>query len=999
MKPPESSQNDLTSSENSLENPTENPVITAFDQEPVEDSSSPHAPYWVVIGASAGGLEALKELLSALKKPYNAIIIIAQHLDPKHPTILRDLLARTTDMPVILVEKDTKPQLGIIYVVSPGHNALINNRKITLQPAAAIGPKPSINLLLSTLAEDIGEQAIAVILSGTGSDGSQGIMAIKSANGLVIAQDEKTAKYSGMPRSAIDSGFVDIVLPPAAIADEIQNFIKSAGQTFKNVSSPKIKSSLEKIFQRIFDQTGYDFSGYKLKTIQRRLARRMAVHKLITIDDYVTLLTSSSAEVESLFKDLLISVTAFFRDKEAFEDLNGIIEQLVEQTPDQQQLRIWVPGCANGEEAYSIAILVQQARLKLRREINFQIFATDIDEFALSKARKGLYSKEQLKELPDSIVSQYFICKDEQFLVNKSVRDHVVFARQNLIMDPPFSKIDLISCRNLLIYFTLELQRQVFQTFHFALKPMGFLFLGKSESASTAVPELFESHIKKSQIFIRKASGLSSKLDHISSAISLSNLRQNQNGPQFTQEKRTTLDQLDRVLLEQMIPTAIVLDGSGQILHIRGHANAYLSFPQGRIDTNILSLIRDDLKMDIRALLQKCKRDGKANTQALFYKHQLADKALFLAMQRFDEPSANVAKTQELFVLSFTEVDLSEAFIAGTGLLNSEDSSINDSLRKEIAIFKERLQTSIEELETSNEELQSTNEEMQSANEELQSANEELQTANEELQSTNEELSTVNQELEVKSHELEQVNNDLENMLSSMHEKVVLIDSRLRVLRYTATAADTFGIDLPNIGQPITTIGLKIDIPNFRNLLLNVIESEQEQTLKVRQNSVIYQLRISPYKSAMTQLVGLMLFFEHATHKSTLNPEIDCHITLKLLGNHLPFALISIDESGVMTYLNEQVSTLLGYDVRAMLFQNIKMLMPTPYRDHHDQYIEHYRQGKTPGLMGQWRDITALHANGERVLLKLKTEETWINAERHYLGFLLSIEQYREHYQ
>ena len=947
-------------------------------------------PFWVILGASAGGLEALKEFLGSIDPDLPATYIIAQHLDPKHPTILKDLLSRMTDLPISLIEEDLEPQVGRVYIVSPGHNALVKNQHVRLSPAAAIGPKPSISLLLNSVAEEIGDRAIAVILSGTGSDGAQGVTAIKAASGLVIAQDEHSAKYSGMPNAAIDTGFVDLVLTPNQIAVELKSYIESAGSLITKLSVPQAKSNLEKIFQRLLDQTGYDFSGYKLKTIQRRIARRMAVHKVVNLDDYVTLLSSSKEEIENLFKDLLISVTDFFRDPEAFKDLEQVIDKMVEANQEGEQIRIWVPGCANGEEPYSIAILFQQARLKYRKEINFQIFATDIDEFALSQARKAVYSETQVREIDPSLLKQYFHEKDGQYQIHKSIRDQVVFARQNLVMDPPFSRLDLISCRNVLIYFSLELQKQVFQTFHFSLKPNGYLFLGKSESTSSGAAQLFEPYNKRSQIYQRKKTNLSTKLDHVSSALSVARTKRHRDTgtPMMLQEKNQIVGQLDQVLLEQLVPVAVIVDSSGQVMHIRGDVGAYLSFPQGRIDTNILSLVRDDLKVDVRALLQKAKRDGQASTQALFYNNSEAENALFITVKRVEmETSA-----QEVFVFSFTQVDMSEAFISGTGLLDQDSQITNDNLRKEVSVFKERLQTSIEELETTNEELQSTNEELQSANEELQSANEELQTANEEMQSTNEELSTVNQELEVKTYELEQVNNDLENMLAKMNEAIVLVDNRLRVQRYTKQASGLLGIESGSIGQTITTLGIQIDIPNLRQELLNVIESEIESHVRVRKGPMVYNLRLVPYKSDAIKVVGVMMFFESTSHTYQLNPAVDGHRNLALLGVHLPFGLIAIDQMGVMTYISEQARSMTGYDLSELDHQNVKMLMPDPYRQHHDGYVQHYLSGQTSGNIGSWRDVTLLTKSGERKLYKLRTEETWINAERHFLGYLKSPE-------
>lgn len=946
--------------------------------------------YWVVLGASAGGLEALKAFLQNFNDREHCYLVVAQHLDPKHPTVLKELLARSTSLAVHLLEEDTRPKVGQVYIISPGHNATVEDGTIKLSPAAEIGPKPSIDLFLNSLATEVGEKSIAVILSGTGSDGAQGVMAVKSANGVVFAQDRKSAKYIGMPDAAIETGAVDLTLPPGQIAQKIGEFIQSSDKTLQAIKNPQAKSNLEKVFQRIFEQTGYDFSGYKLKTINRRIARRMAVHRMVTMDDYLKLLESSGREVESLFKDFLISVTAFFRDREPFQDLRRVVEALVARTPESATIRVWVPGCANGEEAYSIAILIHQELMKSRKSTPFQVFATDIDESALGQARKGYYSQAQIEGVDPEVLELFFQLRDGHYLISKTIRDKVVFARQNVITDPPFSRIDLISCRNLLIYFSAELQKRVMQIFHFALKPNGYLFLGRSESAFNHSAELFEGHIKKSQIFVRKNIALSQKIDQVQSANNYAHLANQQKSGLVHSEKLSVSNRIEKLLLDEIVPATVVIDGSGQVLHIRGDVNRYLNFPQGKIDTNILSLARDDIKVDIRALLAKAKDQGAATSQSLFYAGR--DKELLFLHIR------NISLTDEEpshFLIAFLAANVDDSFFIEQEKVGSDNQKTNEFLVNEVALFKERLQTSIEELETTNEELQSTNEELQSANEELQSTNEELQTANEELQSTNEELSTVNQELEVKSFELEQVNSDLESMLENMNELVVVLDMRLRIIRFTNAAAKTFQLNRDFLNQTITTIGLPVDIPNLRIELLNVIDSKTEKTLHARFQSVVYKVRLVPYESdSEAMMSGVLIFFEDSKHRSYLEPEIDCIRTLEVLGDDLSTGIMVIDKIGVLTYANQQALNYLGYPLEEIRYKNIKMLMPPPYRDQHDLYLENYMDGKSKGLMGLWRDISVQKKNGDRALMKLKVDETWINAERHFLGRVLSLEEY-----
>ncbi len=934
--------------------------------------------YWLLLGASAGGLEALKCFLENFTLRQQCYLIVAQHLDPKHPTILKELLARTTDMPVQLVETDIQPEVGQVYIISPGHNATIQDGKICLSPAALVGPKPSIDVLLNSLASSAGEKAIAVILSGTGTDGAQGAMAVKAQNGVVFAQSLESAKYNGMPNAAIETGVVDMVLPPDEIAKKIQDYVSTSELSFKVVKQPTTQNKLERIFQKIFDETGYDFSGYKLKTIQRRIARRMAVHRLTSLDDYLEFLDSSPHEIDSLFKDFLISVTAFFRDKEAFEELKKVIDNIVERTPETESIRVWVPGCANGEEAYSIGILLHQALVNRRKTTAYQIFASDIDESALSQARRGMFSAAQIDGVESAILENYFQPRDGQYMISKSVRDRIVFAKQNVINDPPFSKVDLISCRNLLIYFSQDLQKRVLQTFHFALKNGSYLFLGKSESADTTTPELFDPYFKKAHIFVRKNMDLSNAVDQIQSANSYARMAKKNHPKQVQFEKQSIANRLDQVLLQEVVPASLVIDRSGQLLHIRGEMGRYLKFPQGKIDTNILSLAQDDIKVDIRALLNRAKEVGQATAQSLFFSSD-NQQILFINIRRFDL----LDEDSDHFIVSFLPAKVDESFFVSPENLDAKKREANDLLVNEIALFKERLQTSVEELETTNEELQSTNEELQSANEELQSTNEELQTANEELQSTNEELSTVNQELEVKTYEMEQLNNDLENMLESMNELIIVLDSRLRVIRYTQIAAQTFGLTNESINQTVTTIGLPVDIPNLRHELLSVIDFAKEVACSGRFKAVKYSVRMVPYLSNGDTVSGILMFFEDARHMSRIRPEANSIKSFELLGDDFDYGLLVIDELGSIVYANQLGASMLGYDKQELNFDKLYQFLPEPYASQGSSFVTDYLPENL--LDNEWQGFAFKTKNSERQLIKIRVDQSWLNAEKHYL--------------
>lgn len=949
-------------------------------------NSQPH-PHWIFIGASAGGLDAIKTFLTHFTSFDGNYLVIAQHLDPKHPTILRDLLARITDTPIVLVTEDTVAEPGNIYIISPGHNAKIQHKKIELSPAAEIGPKPSIDLLLKSAAASLGEQAIAIILSGTGSDGAQGVVDIKASNGLTFVQDSDTAKYSGMPLSAINTGAVDLVLPPEKIAQQITYFIENSQLQTETITLDSANAKLERIFNVLMNKTGYDFSGYKHKTVNRRIARRMVVNKTDSLDDYIVLLEASSNEVDQLYKDLLISVTDFFRDREHFRALEKVIDERIKNSANQDSMRVWVPGCANGQEAFSIAFLIYQSSIKYNKDINFQVFATDIDENALNMGRRAYYSISQVDNVPSELLERFFTEKNGHYLVAKKIRERVLFAKHNLVMDPPFSKVDIISCRNLLIYFAPNLQKEIFHTFHFSLKSDGILFLGKSESPVNISPELFEMHIKRAPIFMRKKIDLTDVNDQLKSANNFA--RQKLNAPKpnpiiaSKNPSGAAKESLENQMLETLIPASIIVDSSGSIIHLKGKVNEFLSFPQGKINMNILTLIRDDLKVDLRVLLSKAEKDGQASSPVIFSDDAMNQESLMIVINRLSSSEG----TTNFFAIGFLPVPFNNLF-SHTPDSSQDDSSeqnVNQFLRQEVENFKERLQTTVEELELTNEELQSTNEELQSANEELQSANEELQTSNEELQSTNQELTTVNQELEIKSYELEQVNQDIESMLQNMNEAVIMIDNRLRLLRWTSVAEQLLHLDIAHTNQTITTIGLPVDIPELRQNILHVIETGDTQSVRVRNQEQVYNLRLQPHYGEGDTLSGVLMFFDEPQSEAKRKGiHVDCHRNFELIGDMIQQGLIVIDCEGAITYLNQAGSEIIGYPLEDIHFKSIDTIFPNILSS---EFIHTLKSEKTQ-TFGRWQEYSIERNDHSRVLCEFRFEKTWVNSERHYLAFL-----------
>ncbi len=817
---------------------------------------------YVGIGASAGGLEALRSLVAALPTDSNMCYIIAQHMDPKHPSLLRELIARASSLSVQDVTNELQPQMNTIYITPPGHNVVMRQKTLYLEPVSHIGPKPSVDLFFTSLAESVGEDAIGIILSGTGSDGSHGVRAIKAAGGITISQDEQSAKYNGMPRSAIDTGLVDLVREPAQIAQELTMLSSNPAFRHRMQNLPVAKSDMDRIFQLVLEQTDCDFSNYKPNTLQRRIQRRMAVHKLEHLPDYVALLERSPSEVELLFKDILISVTEFFRDADA--DAYALLEQyitdMVKRNLDQDPLRIWVPGCATGEEAYSIAMVADKVLSKLGNRYGFQVFATDIDMDALSHARRGIYLPNTIRHVSSEMLERYFVVRDDTYTVSKRIRERVVFARQDLVRDPPFSKIDLVSCRNVLIYFNPILQKRVLNMFHYVLKPNGLLFLGKSESVSL-VANLFINVDKKVRLFSKQfeATGTTYPMDFVTASSKRSD-KPSSLRLQKEDLSKSIDERLNQVLLDRLTIPTIIVDDRNDIVHIRGDVSAFISFPAGRMEPNLLKMVRDELRIDARALLHKARREGLTKGPRILIRHGEQPSLVQITVVPMPTVEENTARLWA--VLFACEVYDAHQLQPDIETDNELQNLRVSELEQELMAMREHLQTTIEELETSNEELQSTNEELQSANEELQSTNEELETANEELQSTNEELSTVNQELQIKTAELASVNADLENVLASLSVPLLVVDNRLRITRFSSAAKHIFDIKQSDLGQIITSLNTRFVMADLRSQIHQVMQDGIMIKTQVQSGAQTFQLTITPYYSEKRQVQGALMLFE-----------------------------------------------------------------------------------------------------------------------------------------
>ncbi len=712
------------------------------------------------IGASAGGLEALRAMISGLPVKDNITYVIAQHLDPKHSSMLANILEQDTDIPVIELTNKQELEPATIYMIPPGMDGFIIGNEVQLESATGIGPKPSVDRFFASLAEEKAEKAVGVILSGTGSDGAHGMRAIKAEGGITIAQEEATAKFPSMPHASIVTGHVDLILAPEKIGKYLPELIQFP-RVIPEIEA-KAMDHLSQIYRLLLNQTGGDFHDYKTATINRRIERRMSVHRLHNVDDYITLLESNPEELHELHQDILITVTSFFRDSNAFDALNKNIKRIVDNAEDE--IRIWVAACATGEEAYSVAILLSEHLGQRINDVRIQIFATDLDEKALTIARQGFFPKAAIESIPPDLLNKYFSQHNDAWQSKAALRDMILFAKHDLVKAPPFSHLDLITCRNVLIYFNTNLQERVLQTFHYALEPKGLLFLGKSETTGAA-DRLFSAVDRKQRLY-EKRGDVNAHLPSMT-AVSSTKLHMQNSSKKRNVQKKSPNDILDNMLAGVFQPDCVLLNQHLEVTYVRGDVTPFLALAEGRIELNACDLVRNEYRHDLRGLLYKAKREEKAVYSRTFRMviHDTHYKVRFVA-RHFNE-SANANKT----LLIFEKTPIEEQAI--TTLSSSDESNQHvQALQQELRETKESLQTTIEELETSNEELQSTFEEAQSTNEELYTSTEELQTSNEELQSTNEELRTVNQEVTIKTSEIELANDRLLLLNQQLEEEI-----------------------------------------------------------------------------------------------------------------------------------------------------------------------------------------------------------------------------------
>jgi two-component system CheB/CheR fusion protein len=842
----------------------------------------------VGIGASAGGLSAFETFFSGMPadtEPGMAFVLV-QHLDPNHKSILADLIQRYTRMRVFEVEDGMTVQINCAYIIPPNSDmAFLNGTLHLLEPMAPRGQRLPIDFLFRSLAQDQRERAIAVVLSGTGSDGTLGVRAIKSEGGMVMAQSPESTEYDGMPRSAIGTGLVDFELPPAEMAAQLIAYTTHAFGKLPRSAAPESRSenALKKTFVILRAQTGHDFSQYKPSTIRRRIERRMSVHQIDTMESYVKFIQQTPAEVDALFRDMLIGVTSFFRDPEAFKTLEEqVIPKLFAGKAAEATIRVWSPGCSTGEEAYSLAILLDEHQEALKKNFKMQVFATDIDSHAIAAARAGIYPASIAADLTPERLARFFSPEPGTtdgstvaYRIHKSIRDMLVFSEQNVIKDPPFSKLDLISCRNLLIYLNSDLQKKLIPMFHYALNPGGFLFLGTSETVSE-FGTLFAALERKQKIYQRKDdfhSAVRAGLGRFLPPMTTLDAALPRTAEKPGHPRKLPLRELaEQALLQQVVQAGVLVNAQGDILYLHGRTGMYLEPAPGEISpSNILKMAREGLRPDLTIALHKAA--GSSETVCC-PGLRVKTNGDFTSVNLIIRPVATAQSASHEPCLYLVILEQAPEPVAGgqVGNPSAEQAGMDDDtrvaeLKRELQAKEEYLQAANEELETSNEELKSSNEEMQSVNEELQSTNEELETSKEELQSVNEELATVNAELQAKVADLSRANNDMNNLLAGTGIATLFVDIHLRILRFTPAATKIINLIPSDIGRPVGHV--VSNLPGYATLTEDthaVLDTLIPKELDVQStDGQLYTMRIQPYRTMDNVIEGAVLTFVDVT--------------------------------------------------------------------------------------------------------------------------------------
>jgi two-component system CheB/CheR fusion protein len=886
----------------------------------------------VGIGASAGGLEALEQLLSNVPVDSGMAYVVIQHLDPTQKGMLPELLQRVSSMKVYQAKDRMSVKVNSVYVIPPNASMSILHGVLHLfDPVETRGMRLPIDFFFRSLADDRKDLSVGIILSGMGSDGSVGLRAIKEKNGIVLVQEPSNAKYDSMPRNAIDSVVVDIVAPANELPARLVDFMKHIPVIRSGLESEiKDKSSLEKIIILLRTSTGNDFSLYKRNTLYRRIERRMSVHKIDKIVSYVHFLQGNPKEVEILFKELLIGVTNFFRDTAVWEKLkDSVLPTVISNLQPGSVLRAWIPGCSTGEEAYSLAIVFKEVLEKINPHsgTSLQIFATDIDSDAIEIARRGLFPPNIAADISADRLNRFFISSDEGFRIKTEIREMVVFAQHNVILHPPFTKIDILSCRNLLIYMDAELQKKLIGLFFYSINPEGLLVLGSAETLGSQ-NSLFTHVDGKLKIYKRPLLGQLPELFDFPSSFSRSKtiVTEKRVADKSGQNIQALAEQL---LLQQYVPSGVLVNDQGDIIYIHGHTGKYLEPAVGKANLNIFAMLKEGLRNEFHTAFRRVvAKKEDAVLRNIKIGANGCSQTVNVDLKWIDKPETLYGR----IMITFTDVkDVSDIHFPPETSKKALHSIRQKEMEAEMQHMREVMQNTLEEVQTSQEELRSTNEELQSTNEELQSTNEELTTSKEEMQSLNEELQTVNAELMAKVDDYSRVNNDMKNLLNSTEIATLFLDKELNIRRFTHQATKIFKLIKSDIGRPFTDQASDLVYPGLADDAIEVLNSLVFIQKEIPSSDGRWFLvRIMPYRTFDDRIDGLVItFINISDHKKIEERLVKSEkMSRILLGDSSEIKVILSNDRKIMEF-NPEAELFFGHEREDCLNKNfIQLFIP-----------------------------------------------------------------------